>query len=193
MTTVLVPLAAGCEEMEAVIVIDVLRRAGITVVVAGLEPGTVEASRGVRFVPDASFADVDVSRCDALVLPGGGPGTARLRANVAVRRTVVEFVQADKLVAAVCAAPTVLLDAGVLTARRVTAHPSVHGELERAGVRVERSQRVVADGNLVTSQGPGTCFEFAFALVERLCGAAKVAELNAGILARIGPNVGRPD
>ena len=185
MTTVLVPLAAGCEEMEAVIVIDVLRRAGITVLVAGLEPGIVEASRGVRLVPDLVLAEVDVTRCDALVLPGGGPGTTRLRADAYVRRLVEDFVRAGKLVAAVCAAPTVLLDAGVLAGRRVTAHPSVHAELERAGVHVDRTQRVVTDGNFVTSQGPGTCFEFAFALVERFCGAAKVAELNAGILARI--------
>lgn len=188
MTTVLMPLAAGCEEMEAVIVIDVLRRAGITVVVAGLEPGTVEASRGIRLVPDRVLADVDATRCDALVLPGGGPGTARLRADMRVRGLVADFVRAGKLVAAVCAAPTVLLDAGVLAGRRVTAHPSVHGELERAGIHVERTRRVVTDGNFVTSQGPGTCFEFAFALVERWCGAAKVAELNAGILARITAN-----
>ncbi len=186
MVSVLVPLAAGCEEMEAVIVIDVLRRAGASVVVVGLEDGSVEASRGVRIVPDRRLDDVDAAAFDALVLPGGGPGTARLRQDARILRSVREFAAADKWIAAVCAAPTVLLAAGVLAGKRATAHPSVHAELARGGVQVEAAQRVVVDGKLLTSQGPGTCFEFAYALVERLFSTAKVAELNASILARIG-------
>ncbi|MBL8768146.1 MAG: DJ-1/PfpI family protein [Planctomycetes bacterium] len=185
MKSVLVPLAPGCEEMEVVIVVDVLRRAGADVVLAGLEPGPTEASRGVRIVADRALDEVEIARFDAVVLPGGGPGTARLRADARVRRVVTEFAAAGKLVAAVCAAPTVLLDAGILAGKRVTAHPSVHAELARAGVRVDSAQRVVVDGALITSQAPGTCFEFAFALVSALFGASKVAELNAGILARV--------
>lgn len=182
MARALVPLAAGFEEMEAVILIDVLRRAGVEVVVAGIAPGPCRGSRGVVITPDIDLADVD-GEFDAIVLPGGGPGTAALRADPRVLARVRDQAGAGRLTAAVCAAPTVLLDAGVLAGRRATGHPSVHEELGRGGVEVVQD-RVCEDGGVVTSQSPGTTFEFAYHLVDRLCGAGTAARLDQGILAR---------
>ncbi|MFG0318326.1 MAG: DJ-1 family glyoxalase III [Planctomycetota bacterium JB042] len=180
----LVPLAPGFEEIEAVTIIDVLRRAGVEVTVAGTVDGLVEASRGVRVMPDTTVGAVDPESFDLVVLPGGGPGTEALRDDPRILEMVRRHHAAGRLTAAVCAAPTVLAAAGIAARHRVTGHPSVRDALEAAGADVA-DDRVVVDGNVVTSQGPGTSIEFAFALVERLCGAEKVRELNEGILARV--------
>jgi 4-methyl-5(b-hydroxyethyl)-thiazole monophosphate biosynthesis len=182
--TALIPLAPGFEEIEAVIVIDVLRRAGVLVTVAGTEPGVIEASRGVRIEPDTTLDAVDPAGFDLIVLPGGLKGTTALREDPRVLEMLRRHHAAGRLTAAVCAAPTVLAAAGIASAHRVTAHPSVWDQLRAANVDVQ-DERVVVDGHVVTSQGPGTSMEFAYALVERLCGPDKVVELNAGILARV--------
>lgn len=182
--TALIPLAPGFEEIEAVILIDVLRRAGVDVTVAGTVPGVIEASRGVRIEPDTTLDEVDPAGFDLVVLPGGLPGTLALRSDPRILALLRNHHATGRLTAAVCAAPTVLAAAGIAASHRVTAHPSVWNELRSAGVDV-RDERVVTDGHVVTSQGPGTSMEFAFALVERLCGPEKVLELNAGILARV--------
>lgn len=185
MIRVLVPLAPGCEEMEAVIVIDVLRRAGIVVVVAGTVEGPIVASRGVRLLPDVSLDDaLSAGDYAAVILPGGAPGAKALAADPRILDLVSAVAGAGKIVGAICAAPTVLLRAGLLAGRRVTAHPAVHAELRAAGIEVRASERVVIDGPIVTSQSPGTAFEFAYALVEALVGSAKVEELEAGIFSR---------
>lgn len=167
MPTALVPIAEGCEEMEAVIIIDTLRRAGWTVIAAGLAEGPVTCSRGVRIVPDARWSDVDVSACDLIVLPGGGPGTAVLCRDPRVLEAIRVFDAQRKTIAAICAAPLVLQEAGILDGRTATCHPSVADALTTAR-HVDRA--VVTDGNLVTSQGPGTAFAFALALIARVDG-----------------------
>lgn len=174
MPTVLVPIAPGVEEMEAVIVIDVLRRAQWTVIAAGTEPGPITAARGTRLVPDRLLAEGMAGDFDILMIPGGGPGTERLLADRRVLDIVREFHKADKWIGAVCAAPLVLQAAGILAGRKVTCHPAV---AQRMTAATRLNERVVVDGRIVTSQGPGTSFEFALAMVRLVDGPEKAASL----------------
>jgi 4-methyl-5(b-hydroxyethyl)-thiazole monophosphate biosynthesis len=177
---VLVPLADGVEEMEATIAIDVLRRAGITVVVAAVGAACeITASRGVRLVADDLWRNLDPLAFDALLLPGGAVGTRTLMADARVLAAVRAYVSAGKLVAAVCAAPLVLQAAGVLDGVAATCHPSVAAELTRA---VHRTERVVKTAGIITSQCPGTSMEFALAVVERLIGRPAAEKVAAGLL-----------
>lgn len=185
MKRVLVPLAPGFEEIEALGVVDILRRAGAEVTVAGTVEGPVEGRCGIRVVPDTTMDEVKGSGFDMVVLPGGALGTENLKKDQRVRDIVEELNEAQKLVAAICAAPVVLSAVGVSKGRLVTSHPTVRGDL--TGERVS-AERVVVDGNIVTSQGPGTAIEFAFKLVEMLFGPEKVEEVNRGVLARIWNN-----
>ena len=165
--SVCVLVADGSEEMEVVITVDVLRRAGIGVFLAGVgeETRMVTTSRGVRIAPDGAWDPAEAPRFDALVIPGGIGGTQAMRQDESVKQAVREFMLAGKLVASLCAGPTVLQEAGVLAGRTYTSHPNSREELT-AGTWVDRS--VVRDGNLVTSQAPGTAFAFALALIEIL-------------------------
>ncbi len=172
---VLVPLAEGFEEIEAVTVIDVLRRAGVEVVVAGLRPGPVTGSHGIAVAADAGLDDVDPDGFDMIALPGGMPGTTNLMEDERVLAAVRALHARGRPTAAVCAAPMVLARAGVVGGVAVTSHPSVRDRLGDADVRAE--PRVVRSGSVITSQGPGTSLEFALALVEELVGAAKAGEL----------------
>jgi 4-methyl-5(b-hydroxyethyl)-thiazole monophosphate biosynthesis len=178
---VLVPLAEGFEEIEAVTIVDVLRRGGIEVVVAGLAPGTVRGAHGIPVVADTGLASVDATSFDMIVLPGGLPGSTHFAEDPRVIRAIQALHAAGKHVAAICAAPTVLARAGVLAGKRVTSYPSVRGQLAPAEVVDEPS--VVESGNLVTSQGPGTALEFALTLVARLAGEGKSNELREGMIA----------
>jgi 4-methyl-5(b-hydroxyethyl)-thiazole monophosphate biosynthesis len=174
MARVLIPLADGCEEMEAVILIDTLRRAGWSVTSAGLKPGPVTASRGVRILPDVIWDDIRPADFDLLVLPGGGPGTENLRKDPRVLAAVREFDEQAKTVAAICAAPLVLQEAGILNGRRATCHPSVGDQL----IATPRlNARVVIDHHLITSQGPGTTFEFALAIIRAVDGPGKADQI----------------
>ena len=159
MTRAIVPLADGVEEMEAVIIIDTLRRAGWEVVCAGVREGVITASRGVRIAPDTHWDAVDPSAFDALVIPGGSGGAETLRRDNRILSAVRDFMAGNKIVGAICAGPLVLESAGVLAGRSVTCYPGV--PLTR-GKRLD--ERVVIDGNLVTGQGPAMAFEFALAL-----------------------------
>ena len=186
MSKVLVFLAEGFEEIETVAVVDVLRRAGVEVVLAGLDgAGPVRGARGVSILADLALEVASAAGpCDFLYLPGGRGGADRLIADVRVHALVREQFAAGRCVAAICAAPEALLAAGVLAGRRITSHPSSRDKLVRGGVDY-CEERVVWDGTLLTSRAPGTAIELAYAMVERLCGAAKVEELNAGVLARL--------
>lgn len=179
MPKVLIPLAPGCEEMEAVILIDTLRRAGWEVVAASIEDGPVRCSRGVRLLADARWREVDPIEFGLLVIPGGKGGTERLMEEPAVIEAVRVFDLAGKPIAAICAGPLVLEAAGVLDGRRFTSHPSVADEFG-AGQRLA-SPAVVQDGHIFTSQGPGTTFAFALALVAHWDGREK-AEAIAGAM-----------
>jgi protein DJ-1 len=182
----LVILAEGAEEMEATIVVDVLRRAEIDVVVAGLDGADpVRCSRGVRIVPDTALANVKDAKdakgvFDAIVLPGGKGGADKLAASSAVGDLLRAQVEAGRTVAAICAAPIALRSHGVFAGKRMTCHPSVNDVVSAHGDLVEEA--VVEDGQLVTSRGPGTAFLFALALVERLRGAEVAAKVKAPMM-----------
>jgi protein DJ-1 len=179
---VLVILAAGAEEMEVAIVVDVLRRAKVEVVLAGLDGvESVQCSRQLMIKPDLALADA-TGVFDALVLPGGAPGAKRLATSAAVGQLLKEFETTGRLVGAICAAPTALQAHRVFTGRRLTSYPSFHAELAAHG-KVEDA-RVVQDGNLITSQGPGTAFEFALAIVARLQGEERAAQVEGPLLLR---------
>ncbi|NLL83543.1 MAG: DJ-1/PfpI family protein [Lentisphaerae bacterium] len=181
MKRVVVPLAEGVEEIEAVVVVDVLRRAEIEVVTAATGNNTtVTASRGVVLVADTLWESLELDSFDALVLPGGGPGTRRLGEDQRVLEAVREFAQAGKVVAAICAAPMVLGAAGILEGRAATCYPSCESGL--TGANYSAQEEVVVDGNLVTSQGPGTSFKFALALIEKLAGEELAASVAADLL-----------
>ncbi len=166
---VLVPLAPGVEEMEAVTVIDVLRRAGFEVVAAGVD-GTepIRASNGVVLVPDASLADVLEEPFDLLAIPGGIPNTERLRATEPLLAVIRQRFEHGHWVAAICAAPRVLDAAGIVQKIELTSHPVVAESLGHA--RAYREDAVVVDGKVVTSRGAGTALPWALELVELLAG-----------------------
>lgn len=162
----LVLLADGFEEIEAVTVIDVLRRGGISVTAASIAGSTVRGARGISLVADAEFEKQNLADYEAVVLPGGMPGAASLRDSLPVREALKRFARDGKIVAAICAAPIALEAAGLLAGRRATSYPG--HEIPSA---VYEEARVVVDGRLVTSRGPGTAMEFSLKLVELLAGA----------------------
>lgn len=181
---ILVPLAEGFEEIEAVTVIDVLRRAGLDVTTAGLAPGTITGSHGIGIAPDAALGELDLDRFTVVVLPGGMPGTRHLMEDERVLALVRRLHGEGRMTAAICAAPLVLRAAGVLEGATVTSHPSVRGDLAPAEVRA--TPRVIESGSIVTSQGPGTALEFALELVRRFAGAARAERLAQETLAAVG-------
>jgi len=143
--------------------IDIFRRAGWHVMVAGLDEQIVTASRGVRIVTDCSWNNLQSTDFEILALAGGAGGTTVLRKDPRIIRTVKDFNHSKRLIAAICAAPVVLHDAGILAGRNVTSHPSVAQEMT-ASQWIDRA--VVVDENIVTAQGAGTAFEFALTVVE---------------------------
>lgn len=165
MKTALLLLADGFEEIEAVTIIDVLRRGEVAVTTASLAGKHVRGSHDIAIESDALLDRLQVENFDALVLPGG-PAAKTLREEPRVQATIKAAAAAGKLVAAVCAAPTALEAAGVLRGKRATSYP---GNPLPSAHFVE--ERVVEDGNIVTSRGPGTTMAFALKLVERLSGA----------------------
>ncbi|MCH2106097.1 MAG: DJ-1/PfpI family protein [Planctomycetes bacterium] len=184
---ILVPLAPGFEEIEAVAIIDVLRRAELEVVTASLTPGAVEGAHEIRVEPDAWLDELELDSFDAIVLPGGMPGTRALMADERVLGLVKELALAGKVTAAVCAAPLVLAAAGVITGREVTSHPAVREELGAADGEVVGDPRVIESGAVITSQGPGTSIEFALALVARFASPEVAERLRAAMLVHAPP------
>jgi len=179
MATVLTVLAAGFEEIEAVSPIDLLRRAGVEVTVASLAPDLQVIGRsGILLRADVSLAEVIQQTFDCLLLPGG-PGVKHLRADPRIVQLVHRHAASGSWIAAICAAPTVLLDAGLLAGRRFTAHPSVASELPAA----LSAERVVQDGRIITSRGAGTAVDFGLAVVEALQGKARAEEVRRAICA----------
>ncbi len=178
MSKVLVLLAEGCEEIEAVTVIDVLRRAEFAVTVAGLRAGVISASRGVKLAPDTTLDEVVATEFDTIVVPGGYGGVQNLMADPRALDAVRAANDAGRWVCAICAGPLVLEKAGVLAGRRATCYPGV--ELQTT-TRV--NERVVVDGKLITSQGPGTSMIFALEIVKQLGGAALAQKVASGLLA----------
>ena len=178
MTRVLVPLAQGCEEIEAVTVIDLLRRAGIHVVTAGLHEGPVIASRGVVLIPDTTLDAALQDTFDMIVLPGGGPGAENLKRDSRVLSLLRDMAGQGKYTAAICAGPKVFAAAGLLDGRRATGFPGVL-EAESLSTTILTGAPVEIDGTIITSRGPGTAMDFALALIEVLHGRAARDEVEA--------------
>jgi len=180
MATVLIPLAEGAEELEAVTVIDLLRRAGIEVVVAGLQAGPVKCARGTVIQPDATL-DTAVRRdYDMIVLPGGQPGATNLENDARVVKLLKTMAAKNKYTAAICAAPQVLAVAGLLDGRRATSFPGSLDNTRFPTIHIETLD-VVTDGRVVTSRGPGTAMDFALELVRLLAGDGKRNQVEAGL------------
>jgi 4-methyl-5(b-hydroxyethyl)-thiazole monophosphate biosynthesis len=179
MPGVLIPLAEGFEELEAVTVIDLLRRAQLEVDVAGLEAGPVRGSRGTVIVPDITVNEAIGRDYDMVVLPGGLPGATNLDGDPRVHELLKRAADAGKFTAAICAAPKVLAHAGLLEGRRATSFP---GTLEEAGggAQLEHTA-VVRDGTVITSRGPGTAMDFALELVHILAGAEVRNKVEAAL------------
>jgi len=179
MPTVLVPLAQGCEELEAVTVIDLLRRAGITVLTAGLDNQAVKASRGVVLIPDTTLDEAIKQSFEMIVLPGGLAGAENLNNDPRIHQLLKDMQQQGKYTAAICAAPKVLADAGLLANKSATSYPGV---LESMADMQFIDAPVVKDGQVVTSRGPGTAMDFALELIETLVGRDTRDKVEAGLV-----------
>lgn len=180
MSLVLVPLAEGFEELEAISIIDILRRADIDVVVAGLTDGPVKAARGTVVVPDMSLDDALQRDYDMVVLPGGMPGAANLNEDPRVHEMLKMMANSGKFTGAICAAPMVLANAGILDGKRATSFPGFVDKMDLptvdyTGVPVER------DGKVITSRGAGTALDFALELVDALAGREKRDAVEAAL------------
>ena len=182
MSKVLVPLAKGFEEIEAVSIIDVLRRAEIDVMVASLDAHSlVQGTNGITVQTDFQVKDVRVNELDMIVLPGGWDGTHALAEDVNVQNILKEMDAKGKNIAAICAAPYALNKAGVLK-EKYTCYPSVEEEIKKEGYQGENAM-VVEDENVMTSRGPAAALCFALAIVKKLKGEEVYKELKAGVLA----------
>ncbi|MDF7806698.1 DJ-1/PfpI family protein [Pontiellaceae bacterium B12219] len=177
---ILVPIAEGTEEMEAVIIVDTLRRAELDVTVASLTPGIIEASRGVKLAGDTTWDEVDPAAYDVLILPGGFGGTEAFIVHEGIQQAIKDFSAAGKWLGCICAAAVALNKAGVLENKKFTCYPGVESLLPEDIQPV--NEKVVVDGKLITSQGPGTAFEFALRVIAE-CGKPDLAdEVRAGLL-----------
>lgn len=179
MPNVAVLLADGFEEVEAMAIVDVLRRADIKVVLAGLHEGHIESARKVRVIPDTTIDAITESDFDMIVLPGGQPGSDNLNADDRVRDLVRAFNEKGKLTGAICAAPYVLANAGILEGKKVTSYPSYSEKLCGA---IYNESVVVEDGNILTSRGPGTALCFGLAIVRKLLGDEKARVIKEAML-----------
>jgi 4-methyl-5(b-hydroxyethyl)-thiazole monophosphate biosynthesis len=179
MPRVAVILADGFEEVEAMAIVDVLRRAEIDTVIAGLRDGYVTSTRKVKVIPDTTIDTVNADDFDMIVLPGGQPGADNLNADPRVKELVSSFSRKGKLTGAICAAPIVLAGAGVLQGKRATSYPSYSSNL---GGAVYEEEPVVIDGNVLTSRGAGTALVFGLAIVERMLGNEKARKIRQAML-----------
>jgi 4-methyl-5(b-hydroxyethyl)-thiazole monophosphate biosynthesis len=191
---VIVPLASGVEEIEAITILDVLRRGGVAAVgvstddEAGLD---IEGGHGLGLVADELWDEADVDSADMIVLPGGGGGMRRLLADERVLEALRRFNAAGKLVGAICAAPAVLQAAGVLSGRKAVCYPGLESYIQDA--QVQKGADVVRDGNIVTGSGPGTAMAFALAVLEMLAGPKVRGDVAKALLVDSGMDVRHPD
>ena len=181
--TALVILAEGFEEVEAIAPVDVLRRAGVRVTLAGVNALTVKSSRNIGVQAEALLKDIQ-DLPDAVILPGGLPGAANLAKSEEVSKPVKKMNAAGKLVAAICAAPAVVLaPLGILDGKKATCYPGCERDFSSKTGHVQ--ERVVVDGNIITSQGPGTAFEFALEIAIQLVGKAMADNVRGQMLIKV--------
>lgn len=180
MIKVSVLFADGFEEVEALTVVDLLRRAQIYVGTASIsDEYMVHGAHGINVQTEDLFEEVNFNDMDMVILPGGMPGTTHLKEHEGVRRVVTEFAESGKLVGAICAAPTVLSDLGLLKGRRITCYPGVEPDIQGA---VLTKTPVAVDGNFITSQGVGTAIDFALEIITVLMGKEKALEIAESIV-----------
>ncbi|KAG5307408.1 PARK7 deglycase, partial [Acromyrmex insinuator] len=180
--TALVLLADGTEEMEAVITIDVLRRAGITVTAAGVQDSNcVKCSRDVKICTESLFKDVQEKSYDVVVLPGGLGGAKTFTSSEEVGRLLQKQDKENKLIAAICAAPTALKAHNIGKGKRITSYPSMKRDLCDY-YDYQDDKNVVIDGNLITSRGPGTAFDFGLTIVEILINLKEATDVANKLL-----------
>jgi len=185
MANVLIPLAQGCEELEAVTIIDLLRRANIEVVTASLTDEPVVCSRQTVLIADQLLDHVMDDDFDLMVLPGGLPGADYLNADERIHRLLARLSAEGKYIAAICAAPKVLLTNGLLAGKQATAYPDSlsSDELSNQLAAVDLQQSaVVVDGKVITSRGPGTAMDFALQLIELLSDQATRTEVEQALV-----------
>jgi 4-methyl-5(b-hydroxyethyl)-thiazole monophosphate biosynthesis len=182
MKRVLIPLAQGCEELEAVTLIDLFVRAELAVITASLdEQRWIECSRGVVLQAQTTLAEVAAQTFDLVVLPGGLPGADYLEQDARLLALLRANVEQGRMAAAICAAPKVLKRAGLLDNLAATSYPGVLDLSPAPGMQYV-NQAVVDAGCVVTSRGPGTAMDFALHLIERLCGTARRQQVEAGLV-----------
>jgi protein deglycase len=180
---VLVPIADGTEELEAVTLINVLRRAGAMVTVASVGEKQVTASRGVKIVADSLITDCAKERYDLIALPGGMPGAENLRDSKPLEKLLKQQHAQGRMIGAICASPAVVLAShGLVPKVRATCYPSF---LEKMTGAEKVKEPVVVDGAFVTSQGPGTALAFALKLVDLLFGEQKAREVAGAMLVKL--------
>lgn len=179
MSTVCVTLAHGLEEIEAVTIIDVLRRADIEVIAAGVNGKTITGAHQIKIESDCPIEKINTNDIDMIVLPGGLEGTNTLKNSEIVQRLIQEMDNKGKLIGAICAAPLALDSANVIKSK-FTCYPSIEQEIKNA--QYTEKEKVVIDQNIMTSRGPGTAMNFALEIVKRLKGADAYSELKSALL-----------
>ena len=180
MKTIFVFLAEGFEEIEALTPVDVLRRAGLSVqTVSVMDEQVVAGAHGVPVLADKMFAEINPEDAEMILLPGGLPGATNLDSHEGLSQLILDFAEADKPLAAICAAPLVLGNRGLLQGKKATCYPGLETYLQGAEYTAALVEK---DGNIITGKGPGAAMEFAFAIVEKYCGMDKVNELKQGMM-----------
>lgn len=180
MKTIFVFLADGFEEIEAITPIDVFRRAGLNVqTVSVMDKQTVSGAHGIPVVADKMFADIHSEDAEMLLLPGGLPGATNLDAHQGLSNMILAFASEGKALAAICAAPLVFGNRGLLQGKKATCYPGFESYLTGAEYTAALVEK---DGNFITAKGPGAAMDFAFAIVEKYCGIEKVHELKSGMM-----------
>lgn len=177
---IMVLIAEGCEEIEALTPVDILRRAGLTVDMVSIQAGReVRGSHGILFLTDLLMNEVDLEAYDAVILPGGAPGYQNLKNSPRVKEIITTFNKEEKLIAAICAAPTVLAAFGVLEGRCATCYPGMEGELLGATFM---EAPVVQDEHIMTSRGMGTAIDFSLAIITHFMGEQKAKQIGKSIV-----------
>lgn len=173
-------IANGTEEVEALIPVDVLRRAGVDILIVSTTGDiVVESAHGVRIVADALIEDINTDDADLLMIPGGIPGAPNLCAHPIVREMIMKQYEAGKLVSAICAGPMIFGSLGIANGKRCTCYPGCEGDISEAEYTAEL---VTVDGNVITGEGPAAAFPYAYKLCEILCGAETAQALMDGMM-----------
>ena len=173
-------LAEGFEEIEALCPLDLLRRAGVEVTTVGVGSRTVMGAHGIGVVVDMTDDELSDFSADMVILPGGMPGTLNLNASDKVHKAIDEAVKNDSYIAAICAAPSILGELGLLRGKEAICYPGFEEKLD--GAKISK-KRVVVDGKIITAAGMGVALDFGLALVELLCGKEKAKVLRKGVIA----------